>query len=131
MNKRISHFLGFHPDFAGFIASMLCAIHCSILPVLLSFGFLSGWQWMRGEAVEWVLISFSLVIACWSLLKGYRHHHKNSALILVVIGFGLFAIGLQMEGMVERTMTSIGGLTIAISHIVNWRLSLQCNKCNH
>ena len=130
MVSRVRNFIGLHGDFAGFMASMLCAIHCSILPILLSVGLLGGLSWMESPTVEFVLIGISLTIALLALRKGYYHHHTTSAIYLVLLGFSFFIVGLQFEGKPEIILTTLGGLTIASAHVLNWHLSKKCSQCS-
>ncbi len=131
MLNQLKNFIGLHADFAGFLSSMICAVHCSVLPIFLSFGLASGLAWMQNPIVEVVLIGLSLCIAVLALYRGYKHHHASSAIYLVIVGFLVFILGLQFDGIVEMILTTVGGLTIATAHVLNWRLSKNCTHCHH
>ncbi|MEL6559901.1 MAG: MerC domain-containing protein [Bacteroidota bacterium] len=119
-----NQFAGLHIDFVGFVASLLCAIHCAALPFLLTLAPLAGLQFLDNHWVEYAIILFSFVIATRALLQGYRRHHKKVIpLILAVVGFVLIGIGQVMElEWMEALFMSVGGVTIAVAHLINWRL---------
>ena len=118
-----SHFIGLHLDFVGFSASMLCAIHCAVLPFLLTLAPLAGLQFLENPWIEYSFIILSLLIAANALVHGYRrHHHKSLALFVALVGFLLIALGRLIElEWTEILFTSLGGVTIAIAHLINWK----------
>ena len=65
-------------DKVGIGASLLCAIHCALLPVLFTTLPLMGVELLENEQVELGFILFSLVVGCFALYNGYKkHHHKK------------------------------------------------------
>lgn len=119
-----NQFIGLHLDFVGFAASMLCAIHCAALPFLLSMASLTGLHFLDNHWIEYTIIILSLLIASNALVHGYRkHHRKTLALIVAAIGFILIGFG-QFSGteLKEVLFTSMGAATVAIAHLINWRL---------
>ena len=118
-----NQFVGLHLDFAGFSASMLCAIHCAALPFLLSMAPLAGLQFLENPWIEYSIILLSFLIASNALIHGYRrHHHRSLALVVAITGFILIALGhtLGVE-QIEILFTSCGGVLIAIAHLINWK----------
>ncbi len=122
------NFFGLHLDFVGFTASMLCAIHCAALPLLLSAGLLGSIAWLHAPWVEGTFIAASLVVASWSLLRSYfSHHQRFIAISVVVFGFLLIIVSRFVAENWEPLLTAGGGVLIAVAHIINWRL---CKKCS-
>lgn len=120
------HFISLNKDFFGFMASMACAIHCALLPFILTIGALSSLAWLEHPMIEAGFILLSLILAGWSIVIGYLRHHKNyTALITVLVGFALIIASRFFEGSMEAILTTLGGLTIAAAHIINWRLLRQ------
>jgi hypothetical protein len=112
-----------NPDSAGFFTSMLCAIHCSFIPVMVSLGMLSTSTWLHNHMVDWVVIGLGIVIATYSLWGDYIKSHKNYVPVLMA-GFGFLFL---LIGMIEHhgwmlIFSVSGGLLVAASHIVNQRL---------
>ncbi|MEO1050506.1 MAG: MerC domain-containing protein [Bacteroidota bacterium] len=118
-----NQFVGLHLDFIGFSASLLCAVHCAALPFLISLAPLAGLQFLDNPWIEYTIIILSFFIASNALVHGYRkHHHKLTALTIAIIGFILIGLGQVLEPeWTEMLLTSIGGLAIAIAHLVNWK----------
>lgn len=118
-----NQFIGLHLDFIGFSASLLCALHCAALPFLLSLAPLVGLQFLDNPWIEYVIILLSLFIATNALTHGYRRHHQKSlALIIAIVGFILIGAGQLLEPeWKEALLTSCGGVTVAIAHLINWK----------
>jgi len=118
-----NRFVGFHLDFIGFSASLLCAIHCAALPFLLTMAPLAGLQFLENPWIEYSIILLSFLIASNALVHGYRKHHKKPlALIMAVAGFVLIGIGQFIHAeWQEVVFMATGGTVIAIAHLVNWK----------
>ncbi len=123
-----THFFSFNKDFLGFLASMLCAIHCAALPLILTFSALSGLTFLANHTIEFVFLGISVIIATWSLIPSYKNHHKNILpLAIVALGFAfLITSRFFPHGFTEHLMTAIGGSIVAISHVINWRMVKKC-----
>lgn len=116
-------FVGGHVDFIGFVASLLCAVHCAGLPLILSFAPLMGLGFLSNPWVEYSMIFMSLLIASYALIVSYRQcHHKPLALIIVCTGFVLISLGhvFSIEW-AEIVLTSCGATAVASAHFINWK----------
>lgn len=121
-----SFFTGFSLDTVGFSASFLCAIHCSVLPLLLAATPVAGLGFLNESWVEYTVIGLSVLIAAWALRHGYRQHHRWLAGGVALAGFGLILVAhLVRPEWLEITLTTAGATTVAIAHIVNWKLLRQ------
>jgi hypothetical protein len=117
-------------DFFGFSASMLCAVHCMALPLVMMFGALSGLAWLENPWIEAIFIGLSFVIATWSLTRSYLlHHHHFTAIRMVAIGFVFLLISRFVEHNWEPILAAVGGITIAGAHWKNWKLQKKCGHC--
>ncbi|MGH1434579.1 MAG: MerC domain-containing protein [Lewinella sp.] len=115
-------------DIMGFSASFLCAIHCLLMPLILSFGLVGGLSWLESPLVEWTFILSTLILASWSLLGSLPHHHNKRPLIIAAIGF-IIILGVHfLEHVVGHFVSAIGGVLIAYAHYVNWRLLHNHNQ---
>lgn len=114
-------------DSIGFSASLICAIHCALVPLFITSLPLLGLEFLADPAVESTMILTGLAIGITSLAHGYLHHHRNfAALVILVAGFAIIATGhLAAFAAHESLITPVGAGTVAFSHFVNWRL------CNH
>ena len=111
-------------DIVGISASTLCAIHCLVLPLLVMMGSISGYGIVHNHTIENVIIGFSAVIGFSSLVPAYLGHHRRPApLFVLVIGFLLITLSrLSISNLLETVLTTTGAATVAIAHLLNWRI---------
>ena len=116
-------------DSAGMTASILCAIHCAIVPLLITVLPLAGLGFLANPLIEWSMIIFALCIGVYAIGLSYlRTHHKLLPSVLLIIGFLIIIVGhLFVKGWREAIIVPIGGLVIATAHFFNYRYSANCN----
>jgi predicted hotdog family 3-hydroxylacyl-ACP dehydratase len=117
-------------DLTGIILSFTCLIHCLALPLaLLLAPALSRWIALP-EGVHAAILLLALPAAAIAMRDGWRRHRRLAPAMLAVVGLGLLALGLSAhEGWItaadpesaDRLLTSIGAITLAAAHLVNWR----------
>ena len=117
-------------DLAGIALSFTCLIHCLALPLLLLLApALSRWIALP-EGVHAAILLLALPAAAIAMRDGWRRHRRRTPGLLAVAGLGLLAMGLAaQEGWfavadpeaADRFLTSVGALTLATAHLVNWR----------
>ncbi len=113
----------FDSDAAGFITSMLCAIHCSAVPLFISMGLLSSKSWLHSHSFDWVVIALGIVIASYSLVGDYFRRHRNILpLLMAATGFVLLVIGMIEHHGWMLVFSVMGGVLVAVAHVVNHRL---------
>ena len=121
----------FDLDTAGATASFLCAVHCALMPFILTLLPLIGLSFLASEPVEWGLLALSALLGVSSLCFGYRKHRQGNALAFLAVGLALLAGGHSIEARGEETwgtcLMVTGGLTIALSHQINHRLCRACH----
>jgi len=119
-------------DKVGIGASLLCAIHCALLPVLFTTLPLMSIELLENKQVELGFILFSTIVGCCALYIGYiRHHQKTSPLFFFVAGIALLLVAhFLMKGNWETIVKITGATTIIIAHILNWHFCKQCSICN-
>lgn len=111
-------------DLIGMAVAILCAIHCSILPIAIAYGVISSSTQLDHSIVEYLFLILSISIAFISLWYSYKKKHKNAMpLIIASIGFIIFLLGMANIAGLHILMTTSGGILIALSHFVNWRIS--------
>lgn len=125
-------------DKFGIIASILCAIHCAILPILVIFLPTFFLSLFVNEYTEWIFLMVSFFIGIWSLCLGYSKHKSIKSLTLISIGFTVLLTGkLIVHYYNHKTplylnlLMVLGGLIIASSHYINNKLCSICVKCKH
>ncbi len=116
-------------DIIALSSSLICAIHCAAVPIVLSFSSLNSLHFIENPYIEWVFITLGLLFAFISLWPSYKkYHHKIKPLLFACSGFVLIAIGrLDLMEYWEMVNTVTGALLIASAHYFNWKLSI----CKH
>lgn len=109
---------------------MVCAIQCAIAPILLSIApIIPKWAHF-GHG--WVWISFILLIAAWSIGRGYSKHKNKSVLYLTIVGVLFLLTGTLLEDklsiLLESAVFVTGGLLLTIAHWKNYKLEGACSK---
>ena len=117
-------------DLTGLALSLTCLLHCLALPLLLLLApALSRWIALP-EGVHAAILLLALPAAAIAMGDGWRRHRRVMPAMLAAAGLGLLALGLAAhEGWIaaadpetaDRLLTSVGALTLATAHLVNWR----------
>ena len=120
-------------DNVGMTASVLCAIHCAIVTLLITVLPLVGLGFLANPLVEWSMIIFALFIGIYAIGLSYVHtHHKPLPVLLLIGGFVIIIIGhLFVSGWHEALVVPVGGLMIATAHFFNFRYSSSCSPEAH
>lgn len=116
-------------DRVGMTASVACAIHCAVLPFVLTVLPVLGMDFFADKRVEIFMISLSVVVGAWAITRGIYSHKSVIPLGLLMLGFTLIACGHFLIQDYEAVMVPIGGFTIAAAHYMNWRLNRICDSC--
>lgn len=120
-------------DHIGMTASTLCAIHCAIVPILLTFLPLAGVGFLATPIFEWGMITLALMLGVSSIFLSYvRTHRRVLPLIMLVAGFAAVVLGhIYLHGWIEAIVVPLGGLTIAAAHFVNFKYVGVCKTDDH
>ena len=124
MNPRLHALL----DRLGATGSLLCAIHCALLPVLIALLPSLGLSAALAPTFEvgFVLFAtlFGLVVLVWS----YRRHRAMRALWLLIPGLAVLWIGilyppLHHSVVPHAVAMTFGGTLVGLAHLANLRLN--------
>lgn len=114
-------------DRCGAVWSLLCAVHCAALPVVLVFspGLVLGGWW--DEGIERVVVTVVSVVALLSLSLGWRRHRGRMALVLGVPGLLCMWAALLVPQVHESVPAhalamACGGVLVGLAHLCNLRL---------
>ncbi|WP_308992496.1 MerC domain-containing protein [Mariniflexile litorale] len=120
-------------DLIAFSSSLICAVHCAAIPVVLSFSSLSSLHFLENPYIEWTFISFGLVFVLTSLLPSYKKvHHQIKPLLYATLAFAFIAVGrLNLTELWEIINTVIGAFIVALAHYLNWKLVQVRGNHNH
>jgi hypothetical protein len=117
-------------DTMGATASTLCAVHCALMPMVVTSLPFIGLSILADEATENFGLFLSASLGVSSLSLGYRKHRSRQALATLVLGLVFLALGRVVEGRAYEPigipLIVAGGLTIVGSHVMNRYLCRNC-----
>ena len=120
----------FNWDALGIAASLACAIHCAILPLLLTSLPIFGLNIIDNTGFEYFMIFLAFMIGSYSLWHGYRkHHHSTTPLLIFAFGF-LFLLAKQIWHNYQYWLLPVAVILIVAAHINNYR-SCQVHQHAH
>ena len=115
-------------DRLGATGSLLCAIHCALLPLLIallpSFG-IAAWL---GEGFERGFVLFASLLGLSTLVWSYRRHRVMRAIGLLLPGlaalwFGVLYAPLHHSLVPHAIVMTCGGTLVGLAHLLNMRLN--------
>lgn len=111
-------------DLIALTSSILCAIHCAAVPILLSFSALSSIHLLHNPWIEWSFISLGLILVVLSLWPSFRKiHQRTMPLWFAAIGFLFIGISrLDFSLWWETGNTVFGACLVSYAHYRNWKL---------
>ncbi|KAB7770129.1 MerC domain-containing protein [Xanthomonas maliensis] len=115
-------------DRFGATGSLLCAVHCAVLPVALALAPSLGLSFWLSDGVELAIVVFVSLLGSFSLILGYRRHRALHALALLLPGLVLLWAGLLVDALhhaavPHAVVMTLGGSLVGIAHLVNLRLN--------
>ena len=121
-------------DRAGATASFLCAIHCALMPLVVTLLPLLGLSFLASEPVEWALLASSATLGSLSLCLGFRKHRKRRVFMVLGIALAIMVAGRIFHerhfGVWGPVLMVIGGLMMMSVHLLNHRLCHACTRCS-
>jgi hypothetical protein len=129
-------FLKINWDALGITATIACAIHCAILPLLISSLPIFGVNIIDNSAFEYIMIALAFVIGLIALYHGYkRHHHSNLPIIIFTIGMALL-LAKQVWHSYQFYFLFPAIIAVITAHYYNYKLCRHHNHahkedCNH
>lgn len=120
---------------AGSIASLVCAVHCALTPlVLLGLPVIAAHSWdgldglvgvFWGDTTEWMFLGVIALLAGFGLLATYSRHRDSRPALMTAVGIALLAashLWIQAEGSQEVFFDVAGASMIAFAGFWNRRL---------
>lgn len=124
-------------DKVGMFSSLTCAIHCLIVPLIITLIPIFGLSLFVTEYFEWGMLSFSAVLGISSLCFGFKKHKSYKAFAFLSSGLLLIIIARlhhsHSHGHIEfdhfTIMLVLGSVLVAASHYLNNKLCGNCKPC--
>ena len=110
-------------DGLAIAVSLICVVHCLLLPMLLLLLPALAAVFAIPEAFHSWAIAFAVPIGAIALLVGYRRHHSVAPTLVVLPGLALLIVALLVAraAWIETTLTVVGALVLSIGHMLNLR----------
>jgi hypothetical protein len=115
-------------DRIGATGSLLCAIHCALLPLVIAVLPSLGVAAWLGDGFEEGFVLFATGLGLFSMIGGYRRHRAVQALSLMVPGlavlwFGVLYTPLHHSVIPHAIAMTFGGTLVGLAHLANLRLN--------
>jgi hypothetical protein len=108
-------------DLAGGWASIVCALHCAALPLLLTALPGAGLEFLDNHSFDALFAAIVVVFGLVVIGTGYCPHRVRVVLALFAAAAVLLALGAFSEdhGFRHALLLSLGGASMAAAHLVN------------
>ncbi|MGY0558440.1 MULTISPECIES: MerC domain-containing protein [unclassified Lysobacter] len=115
-------------DRLGAYGSILCAIHCALLPVVIALLPALGLISMGNDRFEQAFVVFATLLGLFSLIQGYRRHGVVRALGLLIPGLLVLWLAVLYaplhHSLVPHAIAmTFGGTLVGLAHVANLRLN--------
>lgn len=115
-------------DRIGATGSLLCALHCALLPVLIAALPTLGVSALLAPAFEVAFVLFATCYGLAVLVWSYRRHRAMRALALLVPGLLVLWVGvlyppLHHSVVPHAVAMTFGGTLVGLAHIANLKLN--------
>ncbi len=115
-------------DALGVVTSIICALHCAVLPLILTSLPLFGINIIHNSFFEAGMIALAFAIGSFALYHGYkRHHHRLFTLLIFSTGF-IFLVMKEIFISSEILLLIPAVAFILTAHFFNYHF---CRKANH
>lgn len=116
--------------------SVLCAIHCLLLPVLLiALPSLSALQLQNEAFHTWMLVTV-IPTSIYALTMGCKKHQRYHLFFWGVSGLTLMILAVFLDHEIineagEKTLTLLGAILVVIAHYGNFRRCQKHKGCSN
>jgi hypothetical protein len=115
-------------DRLGATGSLVCAIHCALLPLLIALLPSLGIAAWLGDDFERGFVLFATLLGSFTLVWGYRRHRVVRALGLLVPGLAALWIAVSYAPLHHALIPhaaamTFGGTLVGLAHLANLRLN--------
>lgn len=115
-------------DSLGIVTSVACAVHCALLPLILTSLPLFGVNIIHNDFFEAGMIALAFVIGSIALYHGYKRHHHRVLPLLIFSGGFIFLVLKQILTGYEIKLLIPAVILILTAHFFNFSF---CRKADH
>lgn len=122
-------------DKAAISLSLTCALHCLIVPLLVTLFPTTMLLGLQDERIHLTLLAFIVPISVFSLTLGCKQHRNLWVITSGVAGVGILFFSALLSHEIgghtlETVGTVLGSGIVATSHILNFRLCRSSQACS-
>jgi hypothetical protein len=121
-------------DKLGIVSSTTCAVHCLLLPLIITIIPYFGLSFLANETFEICMLVTSIILSMFSICFGYKTHKNKKITLLFSFGLSLLILGRYVHesnySPISAFILFIGGIIIALSHYINKKLCNSCSSCS-
>ena len=121
-------------DRLGIGMSVLCLVHCMVLPFAIAAAPLVAAQWLQTGIFHSVMALALMFVAFFAIVPGLRVHGRLSVAAAMAAGLSLLSTAaFAGERLLSREweigLTLAGGAILVTAHAVNLALCRACPAC--
>ena len=113
----------FNWDLFGVAASVACAIHCALLPLLVSALTIFDINILHNAWFEWAMILLAISVGLYALIHGYRKHHRKKIPVILFSAGAALLVCKQIWHEYEIRILAFAVVLICSAHLLNLRYS--------
>lgn len=115
-------------DRFGATGSLVCALHCALLPLVIAALPSLGLAVWLSDGFERGFVLFASLLGVFSLVWGWRRHRAIRALGLLLPGLAVLWAGvlyapLHHAVVPHAVAMTLGGTLVGLAHLMNLRLN--------
>ncbi len=123
-------------DAMGVAASIACAIHCAVLPLVLTSLPLFGIEIIHNILFEYGMILLAFLVGVYSLYHGWKKHHHNWKPLIIFSAGIIFLLMKQIAVDLHIWFLIPAVILIITAHYYNYQFCRLHNHahrddCNH
>ena len=108
-------------DALGVSASILCAIHCAVLPLVVASLPILGINILHNAFFEYGMIALAFAVGTTALWHGFNRHHRRPTPWLLFVGGMIFLIAKEIWPNYELGLLPFAVLLVVGAHWLNYR----------
>jgi len=110
-------------DALGITTSLLCAVHCAILPLAMASLPILGVNIIDNVLFEIGMIGLAFAIGTHALWHGFRKHHRRRLPLLLFAGGITLLLAKQLWHSYQFAFLPFAVILIVTAHILNYKLT--------
>ncbi len=121
-------------DILGLVASVGCAVHCAVTPVVIAFLPTWGLSWLGHPSVHQWMFYICLLVGIAAFIPGLKRHRKIMPVVIGCIGLAIVGTaafipgnGSMIGNWIVPWLTPVGGVLLVLAHLLNHHFGHACD----